>query len=359
MKQRKHKFNYRWTLKDAAFTKDKGKVFSCFACGGGSTMGYKLSGYDVIGCNEIDHRMMYIYCRNHDPKYNFLEPIQTFKLRDDLPDELYNLDILDGSPPCSTFSMAGLREEAWGVEKKFREGQAEQVLDTLFFDFIDLAKKLRPKVVIAENVKGLLIGEAQKYVARIYDELDDAGYSVQHWLLNAADMGVPQRRERVFFICLRKDLCGPFMHRANLFEYKPFLKLEFNEKPIAVGEFADFEGREITEGTVIRELWENRKLGDGSQADACGRLRGKESCFNYRYVYLDNVSPTLVSKEAGIMHFDQPKYPSEAEVCCISSFPQDFDFCGQSPQYVCGMSVPPLMMAHISDQVWRQWLSKI
>ena len=49
-----HKFNYRWTLKDAKFTKDKGLVFSCFACGGGSTMGYKLAGYDVIGCNEID-----------------------------------------------------------------------------------------------------------------------------------------------------------------------------------------------------------------------------------------------------------------------------------------------------------------
>lgn len=74
-----HKFNYRWTLKDSTFTKDKGKVFSCFACGGGSSMGYKLAGFDVIGCNEIDHRMMYAYCRNHDPKFPFLEPIQEFK----------------------------------------------------------------------------------------------------------------------------------------------------------------------------------------------------------------------------------------------------------------------------------------
>ena len=60
-----HKFDYRWTLADANFTKDKGKVFSCFACGGGSSMGYKLAGFDVIGCNEIDNRMMYIYCQNH------------------------------------------------------------------------------------------------------------------------------------------------------------------------------------------------------------------------------------------------------------------------------------------------------
>lgn len=62
-----HKFNYKWTLKDANFTKDKGKVFSCFACGGGSTMGYKLAGFDVIGCNEIDPRMMEVYQHNHTP----------------------------------------------------------------------------------------------------------------------------------------------------------------------------------------------------------------------------------------------------------------------------------------------------
>lgn len=210
MKQAK-RFDYRWTLADAHFTKDKGKVFSCFACGGGSTMGYKLAGFDVIECNEIDHRMMHIYCQNHNPKYSFLEPIQEFKNREDLPDELYNLDVLDGSPPCSTFSIAGSREKSWGEMKRFREGQAEQVLDTLFFDFIDLAEKLQPKVVVAENVKGLLIGEAKSYVTRIYEAFDKAGYYCQHWLLDGQNMGVPQRRERVFFICLRKDLAESFL----------------------------------------------------------------------------------------------------------------------------------------------------
>ena len=131
--RQKHRFPYEWTLKDAVFTKDKGTVFSCFACGGGSTMGYKLAGFDVLGCNEIDPKMMEAYRTNHNPKYSYLEPIQTFKLRKDLPEELYNLDILDGSPPCSSFSMAGNREKDWGKEKKFREGQAEQVLDNLFF----------------------------------------------------------------------------------------------------------------------------------------------------------------------------------------------------------------------------------
>ena len=59
-----NKFSYEWTLKDAVFTKDKGKVFSCFSCGGGSSMGYKLAGFDVVGCNEIDPRMMNMYIQN-------------------------------------------------------------------------------------------------------------------------------------------------------------------------------------------------------------------------------------------------------------------------------------------------------
>lgn len=66
-----HKFPYMWTLKDASFTKDKGKVMSCFACGGGSTMGYKLAGYDVIAANEIDPKVMDMYIKNHHPKCSF------------------------------------------------------------------------------------------------------------------------------------------------------------------------------------------------------------------------------------------------------------------------------------------------
>ena len=197
----KHRFNYEWTLADAKFTKDKGKVFSCFACGGGSTMGYKLAGFDVLGCNEIDPKMIEAYKANHNPKYAYLEPIQTFKLRKDLPKELYNLDILDGSPPCSSFSMAGNREKDWGKDKKFREGQAKQTLDTLFFDFIDLAKELKPKVVVAENVSGLMMGSAKEYVKKIYIEFQKAGYQlrIEPYLLDSSKW-VYLKNADVFFL---------------------------------------------------------------------------------------------------------------------------------------------------------------
>lgn len=211
-----HKFNYKWTLKDATFTKDKGTVFSCFAGGGGSSMGYKLAGFDVIGCNEIDHRMMYAYCQNNgNPKFRYLEAIQDFVKEEEMPPELYELDILDGSPPCSSFSLASVggecgRQNGWGKKKKFREGQSEQVLDTLFFDFIELAGRLHPKVVVAENVRGLLLGEAKGYVSRIYREFDKAGYHVQHWLLDAQYMGFHNAVNVCSSLPFAKTLCSLF-----------------------------------------------------------------------------------------------------------------------------------------------------
>ena len=110
--------DWKWNMSTDYPEKNGLKVFSCFACGGGSTMGYKLCGCDVIGDLEIDPRMNKVYVENHKPKYNFVEDIRDFNKRDDLPEELYNLDILDGSFPCSSFSMSGDREKGWGIKKK-------------------------------------------------------------------------------------------------------------------------------------------------------------------------------------------------------------------------------------------------
>lgn len=122
--------DWKWSFSDYPKEKNGLKVFSCFACGGGSTMGYKLAGCEVLGDCEIDPQMNEVYIQNHHPKYNYLMDIRDFNNLDDLPEELYHLDILDGSPPCTTFSIAGDREESWGKMKKFREGQAEQTLWT-------------------------------------------------------------------------------------------------------------------------------------------------------------------------------------------------------------------------------------
>lgn len=356
----KHKFNYQWTLANANFTKDKGKVFSCFACGGGSTMGYKLAGFNVLGCNEIDPKMMAAYKENHNPKYSFLEPIQTFKLRDDLPQELYNLDILDGSPPCSSFSMAGNRDDDWGKEKKFREGQAEQVLDTLFFDFIELAKKLQPKVVVAENVKGLLLGEAKSYVLKIYEEFEAAGYYVRHWLLNASDMGVPQKRERVFFLAIRKDIANPFLEQFDMFHVAPKIDLEFNEPKILFKEFKQINNNDYPISDFYKTLWDKRIDGDADFSNINARERDKPNTgFKTKFLYENNVCGTIIASKDCYCLFDEPRYTSDFEAKCIGSYPLDYNFMGNKTHYLIGMSVPPIMTAQIASRIYEQWLSKM
>ena len=322
-------------------------------------MGYKLAGFDVIGCNEIDPRMNRVYVENHHPKFNYLQPIQEFKLRKDLPAELYNLDILDGSPPCSSFSTAGDRQDGWGVEKHFREGQTKQILDTLFFDFIDLAKELQPKIVIAENVKGLLIGEAKKYVARIYAEFDAAGYTLCHTLLDASTMGVPQARERVFFTAIRKDLLQYIPQHQTLFEALPVIDLKFKEPPITMEGIADFKGRRIDQNSKFYELWSKRQHGDKTLGDVNERLYGKISYFSQGLTYRDEVCPTLTSEQNCRIHYDEPCLMSASEIICVSTFPQDYDFGIEDTMYICGMSVPPVMMAQVASRVYDQWLSKI
>lgn len=202
--------NYHYTKKDVDNILKNGlKVMSTFCCGGGSSFGYKLAGYDVIAANDIDPQMKAVYLANHNPKHFFLCPIKDL-LTMDLPDELYNLDILDGSPPCSLFSRASTkRENFWGKEKAFREGQAVQVLDELFFDFIALADKLKPKIVIAENVEGIIESNARKYVIRINKELQKIGYKVDCYSRNSKKMGIPQSRQRVFFVAYRVELNFP------------------------------------------------------------------------------------------------------------------------------------------------------
>lgn len=207
-----HKFPYRWNLSDGYPAKgiepNGKKVFGLFVCGGGSTMGYKLAGFDHLGGVEIDRPIADVYEANHHPKFLFREDVRVFLKRGDLPAELFGLDILDGSPPCSTFSTAGKREKGFGQKKVFREGQANQRLDDLFFTSLDIAERLKPKVVLFENVTGLVKGNARAYFNLICRRFDEVGYDLQVFQLNAASMGVPQKRDRVFFVGRRKDLRG-------------------------------------------------------------------------------------------------------------------------------------------------------
>ena len=355
---KKYNFPYEWNLKNSNFKKNKGKVFSCFACGGGSTMGYKLAGFDVLGCNEIDPKMIDVYKKNHNPKYAFLEPIQTFKMRKDLPKDLYDLDILDGSPPCSSFSMAGNREKDWGKDKKFREGQAEQVLDTLFFDFIDLAKELQPKVVVAENVAGMMMGSAKEYVKKVYTEFKKAGYSlkIEPYLFDASNMGVPQRRKRVFFIAFRNDLAKPFLKEIDMFQTIPDLNLNFNYKKIEffnIKENIKLSERKKMNDSYLKH-WKNANNNNGRSYETKNGTK-----FGFYYKAIDNLVMATITSGGSYSIESDPYLLTTNEFAKCGSFPLDYNYLNVNPQYLIGMSVPPLMISQISSQIYDQWLSKL
>lgn len=339
------KISYDWCFADYPKEKNGLKVFSTFACGGGSTMGYKLAGYEVLGCVEIDKPIYEIYKKNHNPKYAYNCDIREFIKRDDLPEELYNLDILDGSPPCSTFSTSGNRESDWGKKKVFREGQAHQRLDDLFFEFIKLTDKLKPKVAIAENVKGLLLGNAKGYVKEIVSEFNKIGYDVQIFLLNGATMGLPQKRERVFFIAKRKDLKFPK------------LQLNFKEKPIPFSKvFVDYCDKPITNYKM--KYWNIRKITDIALSDCAGRLENKPNkFFNEVFIKMNNVCNTITAKDSLVL-YDYPRFINKKELLKVGSFPRDYNFLNIKPVYLIGMSVPPMMMYKLSQQIYLQFFKQ-
>lgn len=330
--------DWKWTMKND-YPKEKNglKVFSCFACGGGSTMGYKLAGCEVIGCNEIDPRMNRVYVENHHPKYNFLMDIRDFNKKEDLPEELYHLDILDGSPPCTTFSMAGKREKSWGVEKKFREGQKEQTLDDLLFVFVETVGKLKPKVAIMENVEGLILGNAWAYVQRIYKEFNAIGYKVKHWLLKGENMGVPQTRHRVFFIATRLD-----------FDLNK-IDMGFDYEPITYGMIKDGELKSMGKDTKFYKIAENAIDSDKNIADTRVRLGEKGSAFQTLYIRDDEIVPTQRATP-DLIDIRHIAYVSKETIRNSQTFPQDYKFLPDTYSnigYICGMSVPPIMIKRI------------
>lgn len=342
---------HAWFLTDLKQVSKNGlKVMSTFACGGGSTMGYKRAGCDVIAACDIDPEMAYHYKLNHNPKYYFLCSVKDL-LTMDLPEELFGIDILDGSPPCSSFSMAGNREKDWGKKKHFREGQAEQVLDDLFFDYLDLVDRIKPKVAIAENVKGMITGNAKGYVKMVMARFKEIGYRPQLFLVNAADCGVPQKRERVFFVALRDDI------ERSLLVLKP------QHRWISVGEATD-DVQVLTEDEIRdtapietqKRFWHLTKPGN-SYDKACLKLHGKSSFFSDRRLSKDEPSPALIAKDINHAHWSTCRKLTYREWKRLGSFPDDYQAkTDKIGKYMIGMSVPPKMTEVVARAVIEQWL---
>lgn len=192
-------------------------VVSTFSGAGGSCLGYRMAGYAVVWASEFVPAAQDTYRANHPDTF-----LNTQDLRDVTPEQvveesglaLGEIDILDGSPPCASFSTAGKRERFWGKEKQYSDTVAK--VDDLFFEYTRLLRGLQPRTFVAENVGGLVKGAAKGYFKQVLREMRAAGYEVSARLLNAMWLGVPQSRERLIFVGVRKDLCERYgVHPAH------------------------------------------------------------------------------------------------------------------------------------------------
>ena len=313
-------------------------------------MGYKRAGCEVIAANDIDPEMAWHYKLNINPKYYFLCPIVEL-LHKELPDELYNLDILDGSPPCSTFSMAGSREKAWGKKKYFREGQTKQVLSDLFFDYLNLVEKLKPKVAIAENVKGMLIGNAKGYTKMVMARFKELGYRPQLFLLNAADCGVPQRRERVFFVAMRNDLDGKLL---KLIPKNKWIDCKTAIEDLKITS-QELEEVKFTANTDL--IWWPKTRPGEDYGDAVKRAGQPVKLWNSKKLDPNAPSLTLTATHTMFKHWKEPRHLTFREYARLGSFPDDYQAKSDNiGKYMIGMSVPPKMTEQVARAVIDQWL---
>ncbi len=183
------------------------RAVSTFSGCGGSCLGLEMAGFEILMASEFVEAARDTYRANHPGVFVDDRDIRTVTA-DDILEQVSlavgELDLLEGSPPCASFSTAGKRAKGWGEVKKYSE--TKQQADDLFFEYARLVDGLQPKVFIAENVSGLVKGVAKGYFKMILRELKDCGYRVEAKLLDAKWLGVPQSRQRLIFMGVRNDL---------------------------------------------------------------------------------------------------------------------------------------------------------
>lgn len=194
-------------------------VATTFAGCGGSSLGYRMAGYRVLWANEFLPHAADVYQANAMPativNRTDIRTLTPEAVLSEIGIEAGELDVLDGSPPCQSFSTAGKLSSGWGRSGQHADG-TNQRSDDLFFEYARLLDGIRPRAFVAENVSGLVKGVAKGYFKLILARLKACGYRVEARVLDAAWLGVPQRRQRVIFVGVREDLRKDPVHPPPL-----------------------------------------------------------------------------------------------------------------------------------------------
>ncbi|MEU8195254.1 DNA cytosine methyltransferase [Microbispora amethystogenes] len=326
-------------------------AISTFSGCGGSSLGYRMAGFRVLWASEFVPAAADTYRANAAP-YTHLDTrdVREVTAEDILEStglKVGEIDLMDGSPPCSPFSTSGTRERGWDVVKRYSD-KAQRV-DDLFFEFIRLVAALRPRTFVAENVSGLVKGTAKGYFKLILAGLREAGYRVEARLLDSQWLGVPQRRQRLIFVGVRDDLGMDPVHPKPL----PFAYTVADAIGDLPGAYDDLQhdpetGHPLSfRGYSIEKLWHGMKPGTGHPE----RLNLKRMSWSAPCQTI--VATAGVSGTSSITHPSHPRYPSLQELRRIGGFPDDFTLTGGFARRWerIGRAVPPVMMARIAAAV--------
>lgn len=330
-------------------------VISTFAGGGGSSTGYRLAGGKILAINEFIPEAQRTYETNYPGTPILREDIRKLSGADFLEATGISkgeLDVLDGSPPCSSFSMSGIREEGWGKEKAY--SSTTQRTDDLFFEFARILREIQPRFFIAENVAGLTLGGAANILGSnqvdmfgdapqtIYKAVTEAGYKVRHNVINAKDYGVPQSRARLIIVGVRNDIDFTYRYPVPFRSDIVTLGQAFEGLVNSDKELADADISRFAIGSELKKL----KLGEQSE----------------KYFSLQKMSPNRHSNTltqtagnisaASIAHWDNRKFTVN-EAKRIMSFPDDYWVGTEYKDQIerLGRAVPPLLMKAVAEQL--------
>lgn len=317
---------------------EKLKVASLFCGCGGTDVGL-VGNFNFLGRHYDSNDMEIVYANDIDDnacemfKENFGITPDNRDIREVRADELPEFDILTGGFPCQSFSIIAQNPKRLGV--KDERGK-------LFFEMCRILREKQPKCFIAENVKGILTANKKSAFPLIIKEFEESGYNVQYRILNAADYGVPQKRERVIIVGFRKDLDIDFefpnVEIENENEYTPLKKVV--EKQVDEKYF--FSERAV-EGMMRKRESMNK-----------GRAQDVNKPCNTVGAHLAKVS--LNSTDPVLMSDGRYRRFTPREVARIQSFPDEFELVGsEAAQYrALGNAIPPVMFWHVAKAVGEE-----
>lgn len=329
---------------------DAPTVISTFSGMGGSCLGFKIAGFrHLLACEFIEEARA-TYAANFPGVQIASEDVRDLSVAEVLRRtglRAGELDVLEGSPPCSSFSTAGKGAKGWGETKKYSD--KSQRTDDLFFEFARLVDGLQPRAFVAENVSGLVKGAAKGYFLEILARLKAAGYDVRAQLLDAQWLGVPQARSRVIFIGTRNDLevrpefPKPLSYRYSIRDACPWIA----EKPTVAGPSASERAEASMERFAVGVEWDKTPAGGTSK-----------KYFSLVKADPERPCPTITQKSgdtsaASVCHpFEKRKF-TVGEVKRLSGVPDDFVLTGTYRQKIerLGRCVPPIMAMHVARAV--------